>query len=189
VSANSININQSPEALIILAFTHYARKIFKLVKKAAGITGIIFLFAGYLVFLPLLIIIIKTSNWRLKKLIDKIHISINAENYQVYLDGYYQIQQLMDKMTWGKDIEYHKKRFSAWYVRPIMKELLYSYTLIDNFNNSLEEQLFFDLKELGFSDEEITQAKLKLQPFKDGWEDGESWASFEEKYNKYTFQE
>ena len=188
MNALQINISNTPEALIILGLTHYSRKIYRFVNKFIGLLGICMFFPIYLVFIPLFTLILKRSSYRITKLLNKIDLTKVSEDYKEYLSFFYELQRILENISDKNGDPDLPSKSNSWYIKPLMNELITFHSSLSDFKEKLDHKLFFDFGELGFTEEEINEAKSRLEPFKEDWEDEKDWNSFEVKYNKYTLQ-
>lgn len=189
MTASQINISNNLETLIILGLTHYARKIYRFVKKTfIGLLVIFVSFPIYLVLIPFLALILKIANNRITKIFNKIDLTKVSENYKEFHSFFYELQKILEDISdknGNLDLPYN---YNSWYIKPLINELIKYHSFIFDFKEKIGHKLFFDLTELGLTEEEIKEARSRLESFKEDWGDDKNWKSFEIKYNKYTLQ-
>lgn len=188
-TSSQINFSHSLETFIILGITYYTRKLYRVIKLFIGLVGISILFPLYLISIPFLVILLKISISRAKRILVKVDLAEVPANYEYFHHAFYELQEILDKISDENGNLNLPKKYNSWYIKPIMNELIKYHLLLYNFRKKLNKELFFDLNELGLTEEEIKEARSRLESFKEDWGDEKDWKSFEIKYNKYALQE
>jgi len=188
MTVSQLDLFHSKETIIILALTFYTRKVYRFFKLFTGLIGIAILFPIYLLSLPVFVVILRVAISRLIKKLNKLDLSQVSEDYQDFHLLFYELQETLKLISDEKEELHLPKKSNSWYIKPIRNELIKFHSHVFSFKEQLSKELFFDLSELGLSEEEIKLAKSQIEPFKEGWEDNKNWESFEKKYNRYTLQ-
>jgi hypothetical protein len=186
--ALELTMTKNPAINIIPSLAFYVRKSYQGLKLFPGLIGILIIFPFFLLSIPIFLIYVRFANSSLKKYLVKINFSTVPQEYKKYHSFYLGIKKNLNKISDKNGDFIIPNHYNEWYLRAIIKELIIFHSIMVEFKDKLQKELYFDLSELGISPEEISKAKSQLDSFKEDWENDSDWKSFEEKYNKFTLQ-